>query len=696
MSTLKERLSRLKKENDYQSDSELLRNIYKYLYKNASPKVKGCSEDEFVRRTKGSFSSMIDEKRAFDQDFFYPLEKALHTSMVYILEGTGEHMNETDQRGLRYAASTDTVGNYETLINEEVYMEQDEYRCTLLDYMIEYQSRNGFEFFASRNQLPLNEFGTHDRVPLGLDMNHHDGIDLIGTMLKVCRTETMLKYLNGYYLAENGRDPALIGEQFEKDLDALSSLLASNAAIRAALSDCRTISLKKANPAVRSMDGKPLGDSVFVNFFFNLMLEACLRASDPKDENGQVIGDMFAKAIELNEIAMPAILGLGYRHYRLGKYGYVYVDGATCGSIAVPPLAAEGMAASFSKDTMAAYDKLVEQIRGFQERITANSQMAVVGREMRLAKQENPDFYDFYRLMKETGNEAVASWLGEAGKEKDIFRLPAGKQMPITQEATAKQFKDALAVLASIDAVSESALGEGKVYAFPGLTNRTFFVEGDKVTGIAPLKAVVGSRYDNLAEFVASTCLSMPTYFSAGRMVAAVADTLKAYGVTKKEAADAIAAIAKHYLENSKTVNTDDEPGKILVASAHQRAVWLDLYAKEILNLFKYSKRSQCMKMTNHAHARFKQRQKVKNEGEMMRKFTLAIKRGTLLVGGSSQSRTLCFLFDGYKYIVSEDKETLITVFPAKRPSKVNKHHLIDQLRIRQYAAEAALCLGAI
>ena len=102
------------------------------------------------------------------------------------------------------------------------------------------------------------------------------------------------------------------------------------------------------------------------------------------------------------------------------------------------------------------------------------------------------------------------------------------------------------------------------------------------------------------------------------------------------------------------------------------------------------------MKMTNHAHARFKQRQKVKNEGEMMRKFTLAIKRGTLLVGGSSQSRTLCFLFDGYKYIVSEDKETLITVFPAKRPSKVNKHHLIDQLRIRQYAAEAALCLGAI
>lgn len=102
------------------------------------------------------------------------------------------------------------------------------------------------------------------------------------------------------------------------------------------------------------------------------------------------------------------------------------------------------------------------------------------------------------------------------------------------------------------------------------------------------------------------------------------------------------------------------------------------------------------MKMTKHAHARFKQRQKVKSKGEMMRRFTLAMERGTLLVGESSRPGTLCYVFDGYKYIVSDDKEYLITVFPAKKPSTTKKNHLIDEIRMRQYANEARLCLNAI
>ena len=94
------------------------------------------------------------------------------------------------------------------------------------------------------------------------------------------------------------------------------------------------------------------------------------------------------------------------------------------------------------------------------------------------------------------------------------------------------------------------------------------------------------------------------------------------------------------------------------------------------------------MFMTKHAYARFKQRQKVKNEAEMMRKFRLAVERGILLAGEFNQSETLCYLFDGFKYIVSKDKQTLITLFSAKKPMKNKKHRLVDELYLGRRSAE--------
>lgn len=99
------------------------------------------------------------------------------------------------------------------------------------------------------------------------------------------------------------------------------------------------------------------------------------------------------------------------------------------------------------------------------------------------------------------------------------------------------------------------------------------------------------------------------------------------------------------------------------------------------------------MKMTKHAYARFKQRQKIKNEGEMMRRFSLALRRGILLPDESSQPGTLCYLFNGYKYIVSADDETLVTVFSAKNPTEQTRHRLIDEIRMRQSIADVRWCL---
>ena len=102
------------------------------------------------------------------------------------------------------------------------------------------------------------------------------------------------------------------------------------------------------------------------------------------------------------------------------------------------------------------------------------------------------------------------------------------------------------------------------------------------------------------------------------------------------------------------------------------------------------------MTMTKHGRARFKQRQKIKNTPEMTRKTFLAIERGTLIFDEHCKPGTLCYLFNGYKYIVSDDKEYLITVFPIKKQSTPKKKYLIDQIKKRYSALEARRCLRTI
>ena len=94
MSGIRERLEKLRKSKGIKSNSDLLRMMYKDL--RLEGKIDYQDPEEFVRKTKGSFSQMIDQAngRSFNQDFYLPLEKILDTSMVYLLEGRGEPMPE--------------------------------------------------------------------------------------------------------------------------------------------------------------------------------------------------------------------------------------------------------------------------------------------------------------------------------------------------------------------------------------------------------------------------------------------------------------------------------------------------------------------------------------------------------------------------------------------------------------------------
>lgn len=581
MSGIRERLEKLRKSKGIKSNSDLLRMMYKDL--RLEGKIDYQDPEEFVRKTKGSFSQMIDQAngRSFNQDFYLPLEKILDTSMVYLLEGRGEPVPENYQdRGIKYAAATDNEGNYKRLIEEDVYLEEDEYRWTLLDYILENNSKNGLEFVAKRGELPLTEYGCADPSCPGLQMNQHGAEELIEAMTKLCSTDSIVKYFNGYYFVENGRNPQTIQDEETTEIMNHLAVMMKRKDVREKLSDYKRILLSKANPGIRDKFGNPLGNTAFVNMMFNLMLEYVFSTTAKISEDIQI--ELLDKAYQLNEQVMPLILSLPFESYTIGRYGYIYNGRDVFGSIALLGCDVSCLD-QWTEDVRKSALKLKSQIQDFSDKIVGKDRAVDMGREIRIPKQKNPAFYEFYEVMKHC--EWVAQYNQEKSVTEDWLRRPEGEPVTLSPNDNSALFLNALEVLAQIDAVSESALGRGKTYVFPKINNRLFFALGDSVMGIAPTEIAIGSRYDNLAELLAQTCLLIPGFNPWSNQAVNVANALKGYGIKKKEVKGVMDELHDSFIRSMAKYDSVNE--KAFIASAQLRALWCDLYAKEIYDQFK-------------------------------------------------------------------------------------------------------------
>ncbi len=100
------------------------------------------------------------------------------------------------------------------------------------------------------------------------------------------------------------------------------------------------------------------------------------------------------------------------------------------------------------------------------------------------------------------------------------------------------------------------------------------------------------------------------------------------------------------------------------------------------------------MCITKHGIMRFKQRQNIKNRAEMMRRFKLALTRGTLIPYGSDMPDTVCYRFNGYDYIVSSDNSILITTFRLYQNPESKRSRLARKAAIDELAADAEWFVG--
>ena len=350
--------------------------------------------------------------------------------------------------------------------------------------------------------------------------------------------------------------------------------------VREKLSDYKRILLSKANPSIRDKFGNPLGNTAFVNMMFNLMLEYVFSTTAKISEDIQI--ELLDKAYQLNEQVMPLILSLPFESYTIGRYGYIYNGRDVFGSIALLGCDVSCLD-QWTEDVRKSALKLKSQIQDFSDKIVGKDRAVDMGREIRIPKQKNPAFYEFYEVMKHC--EWVAQYNQEKSVTEDWLRRPEGEPVTLSPNDDSALFLNALEVLAQIDAISESALGTGKTYVFPKINNRLFFALGDSVMGIAPTEIAIGSRYDNLAELLAQTCLLIPGFNPWSNQTVNVANALKGYGIKKKEVKGVMDELHDSFIRSMAKYDSVNE--KAFIASAQLRALWCDLYAKEIYDQFK-------------------------------------------------------------------------------------------------------------
>lgn len=142
-------------------DSDLLRKIGKKL------NYKDETLENFVSAHKSNFSKMLKGKRKLNADYIIPLEKILGIPIAKLVDPEAYKfiINKEEVpfvKGIKYYAYKDDMDLY---INElskltdicanPIICNEDEYRKTFIDYVVEYNSVNAIKFLHNEYQIKL-------------------------------------------------------------------------------------------------------------------------------------------------------------------------------------------------------------------------------------------------------------------------------------------------------------------------------------------------------------------------------------------------------------------------------------------------------------------------------------------------------------------------------------------------------------
>ncbi len=572
-SDIRKRIDKLKEINKYENDSDVINAIFQY--KRSHGQTGRLKDFEYLDKSKGSFSQYFNGTRNFKEEDYLAIESVLNTSMAYIIEGKGEISESFKPKGIRYAAYTDTVGNYEELIREDILNSSDEYNKTLIDYIIEYKSKNGFIYFAERDLLPLNKCGGLNTNLSCLHYFTQDNSLLLKTLCELLPIKLLNKYFDGFLSSREMQGAQMSGLQLTSFTDDVLAEAIKREDLRKELARTREIDIDTFNRAAKRNDGSSFGKGLFVNYGLTSMLRYALT----HDIENDVRDELLASSIEANRESLKYVSVFEEDELKIDKYGYITDKHEfMCYGSVVVPCEVSVVLSDSSTDLLL---QLNREIHDFHELISNHSSIAAYGNRILADKKDNSSYYDFFKLMNDQGIQTIPFYREKDSKEKDLFEVRYSDQSRIAN-GTDETLKSIIKSLKEIDTLSSLKLA-GKTYY---LIDPSIYMVGGQVNYIMPKDVVVSSKYSNLIRLINNNAIWYLYDSNNKTKIKRFIGLIKAYGLEKENLKDFFEEFAIISEEISKTIDKTNNAGKEFALRSLENKAWINIYQEDIIKEF--------------------------------------------------------------------------------------------------------------
>ena len=570
--SIRKRIDKLKELNGFENDNDIIREIF--YFKKSRGEIGKIQDFKFIENNKGTYSKYFNGTRKIKMEDYLAIEYVLNTSMAYVIEGKGEIPDTFQPKGIRYAAFSDTIGNYEELMHDNIANSSDEYNKTLIDYMIEFKSKNGFEFFAERDLIPLSSTGGYKLTSDCLSLHYSDNARLLRVLCEILPIHLLTKYFDGF----DHRELVFFGineTQNTSFSDDVISIAITRADLRKELAKCKTINLDEFNKGIRRLDGKSFGEGVFVNYGLTIMIKYALM----HDVDDEIRTELLESAVRVNEEVFKYVstfnddeLIIDKTGYLTGQYNRVYY-----GSIAI----GSEINVEISERAKDLLQQLNRQVHDYHEYISRHSKISVFDNVIFADKKDNHEYYDFFKLMNRKGIKFVPLLKESKSKDKDMFEVSNSEKSTIAS-AKDKDLEEILKAIKQIDDISIDELN-GMTYF---LKDPSIYMLDGEMNYIMPKDIVISSKYSNLVRFLNEN----PMWFlyennNTTRMNRFIT-LLKLYGLKRDELDVFFDSYKELSDEQAKSIAKTDVAGKETALKILKNKVWLEIYQDSIAEKF--------------------------------------------------------------------------------------------------------------
>lgn len=490
--TIKDRIRRLRELHNIKTELDLLVLLLAELgYKDPVAQAK---------KEKYNFSKMLNGARKLKHEFVIPLEKIFNVPIDYIINGTLQDSKESYvSRGLEHAVVSKSVNEYIKLsrtIDKNgniVLFNYDEFQYNIVDYIIKHNSVEGIKYFLDFQDLKY--------LP-------REGIFSIKEKVDYFRTTKSLP-INFAFILIKQEQIELFDRLFDKISilrwhDNPKALFNKRDFIEAII---KSEKIFEANIWVKKfklydVNRKFNKENVLVGMFINPMINYIFeRLVEKYNGNDEVIKRLLEFGYQSNK-KISACITENFKtnaHLEITNRGMIKLGNSVYGCVFNPNVKNIEILTDECKELIEKINQINDEIR---DRPYCNFdgikkfECIIKDGFMYRPSVDNPITYQFYDFANRYNIPFVPRYYGT---ENGMDKFSMYDDFYIAREALGSEIVDVLRFLHALHDLSETELGEGKVYVHNNLNLFNVFFNDKDLKGIVNWDyCKIGDKFEDL------------------------------------------------------------------------------------------------------------------------------------------------------------------------------------------------------